>query len=334
MSKRRPELGEKRKYPFELDSLDYRLIEILESNPGMAHSEIAANLDISRPTVRSKIHNLLNKNIITIRYLSDFVALGYKTRAIILIKVKPNAIIAASKKLASFQNIHYVMLCNGSFNILTWGLFRDPADMLKFVSEDLGTIPDVTDAEAMMFVREVKLTHTFLSATQSFSPKEISPGSLDKIDVRLIRELENNSSQTMRQISRKIGLSESTVSRRVQKLMKDGIIRVATMANPLALGFRGTASMGFKISPDQINNAAEILASHRQINNVTICIGRYDIQAWGAFRELPDLFEFITDEVSQLPGLRDIETVVNMKIVKASHNYLTDDLAAEWDIVF
>lgn len=332
MDNRRLEISVNGEYPIQLDSLDYALIEALESNPGLTHSELATNLGISRPTVRSKIHSLLDRNIITTRYLSDFVALGYKTRALILVKVKPSAIKSASEKLASFQNIHYVMLCNGSFNILTWGLFRGPEDMLNFVSEDLGVIPDVMDAEAIMFVREVKLTHTFLATTQSFRPKELSHNSLDKIDVSLIRELQNDSTQTMRQISKKIGISESTASRRVQKMINGGIIRIVTMANPLALGFRGTASMGFKISPDQINNAADILASYRQVNNVTICLGRYDIQAWGVFQVLPDLFDFITDELSRLPGLRDIETVVNLKIVKASHDYLTDDLAEEWDI--
>jgi DNA-binding Lrp family transcriptional regulator len=98
-----------------------------------------------------------------------------------------------------------------------------------------------------------------------------------------------------------------------------------TLIDPLALGYEGVASIGIRCEASKVNQAADLIASHRNVQTVVICTGRYDIIAWVMFRELSDLSDFVTVELSQIPGLQYTETMTNLKIIKTSHKSVGDD---------
>jgi len=75
----------------------------------------------------------------------------------------------------------------------------------------------------------------------------------------------------------------------------------------------------------RVNEAAEAIASYRNVQSVAICTGRYDIVAWAVFRGVSELHHFITSELSRVAGLRDTETMTNLKLLKFSHRLLTND---------
>ena len=98
-----------------------------------------------------------------------------------------------------------------------------------------------------------------------------------------------------------------------------------TLTDPLALGYEGVASIGIRCEAVKVNDAAHLVASYKNVQTVAICTGRYDIVAWVFFRELSDLSDFVTLELSKIPGMQYTETVTNLKIVKTSHKSVSDD---------
>lgn len=177
----------------------------------------------------------------------------------------------------------------------------------------------------MLTLRHTKIFGPLLSDSPDASPKLTPVAALDPLDFALMKELQTDARQNSRQLAKKLGTSQSTVLRKIQALQSNGVIRIVTVANPLALGYEGVASIGMKFDPAKVNEGAQVIGAYRNVQTVAVCAGRYDIIAWVMFRELSDLSNFITLELGSIPGLQHSETMTSLKIIKASRRYLGDD---------
>lgn len=148
---------------------------------------------------------------------------------------------------------------------------------------------------------------------------------LDDLDIRLIKELEMDGRQTNTDLAKKIGTSKATARRKLRRLLDENIIRVVAVANPPALGYKTVATMGINVRPGEVDAVADRLAGYKNVHFVIISTGRYDIIAWVMFQEAEDLSNFLRKELGKIPGLTSVETMVNLKIIKASFSYLSGE---------
>ncbi len=308
-----------------IDPTDLKLIAELEANPRQPNTETASKLGLSRSTVQARLQKLYDTKIIRTVAVADPMAVGNTTCVLIGINALPGQILAVADQLASHSKIQHLMLCIGRFDIIALTLFRKRADFLNFLVNDVGTLSGVTHVETMLTLKHIKLMGPLLSDENEPQLRQIPVTNIDSLDIALIRELEIDATQNTRYLASKLGTSQSTVLRKIQKLQDDGVIRIMTLTDPLALGFEGVASIGIRCEASKVNEAADLIASHRNVQTVAICTGRYDIIAWVMFRELNDLSNFVTVELSQIPGLQYTETMTNLKIVKTSHKSVGDD---------
>jgi Lrp/AsnC family transcriptional regulator for asnA, asnC and gidA len=102
----------------------------------------------------------------------------------------------------------------------------------------------------------------------------------------------------------------------MQRLMDENIIRIGASTNPFALGYEGVATLGLKCDIGKVLEVAEAIATYKQVQYVGIYASPYDIVSWVVFRKLSDLGHFTKVELSRIPGLREVETIVNFKLVK------------------
>ena len=302
--------------PLRLDDLDLRLIKLLESDPRSTHTNLAATLGISRPTVGSMLQKLYDARVIETVCLADHVALGYTNSVLFAINAPPGNLADVADRLAAQPLIHYVALCAGPFDIVSWGVFKGRHDLLGFLTEGLGKIPGILQHE-MIMCQEVKISPAMLAESRGYRPRECR-ATLDDLDLALIGALQRSSRATAGGLAAKLGASKPTVLRRMKRLLDEGIIRFVTMVNPPALGYRWAASIGMKVAPGKNKQVVEAVAEHRTVHSVALCTGRYDVLAWVIFKEPQELMDMLTNELGQIPGINSMETVTNLKTVKAS----------------
>jgi len=308
-----------------LDKTDIRLIAELEADPRQPHTEIASKLGLSRDTVRARLERLLDRRAVRIVGLVDPISVGYTTSVVMGINVRSDRLLAVADKLASLTPVQHLILCMGRFDIIALSIFRRRADLLDFLVGNIGNLPGVLHIESMLTLRNTKIYGPLLSDGSDSSPKQPLAAALDSLDLALMKELQTDARQNSRWLARKLGTSQSTVLRKIQALQSGGVMRIVTLANPLALGYEGVASIGMKFDPAKVDEGARVIGSYRNVQTVAVCAGRYDVLAWAMFRELGDLSNFITLELGNVPGLQHLETMTSLKIVKSSHRYLGDD---------
>jgi DNA-binding Lrp family transcriptional regulator len=68
--------------------------------------------------------------------------------------------------------------------------------------------------------------------------------------------------------------------------------------------------------PGKAREVAKTVVTFKQVQYVGIYASLYDIVFWVAFRTLNDLEDFTKGELGRIPGLKEIDTIVNFKLVK------------------
>jgi DNA-binding Lrp family transcriptional regulator len=76
------------------------------------------------------------------------------------------------------------------------------------------------------------------------------------------------------------------------------------------------ALIGVKVDLEHLDAAADVIAAMPQVTSIHTTLGRYDMIATVACKNLEHLNETITRDIGRLPGIRDVETFLSTRSVK------------------
>lgn len=101
---------------------------------------------------------------------------------------------------------------------------------------------------------------------------------LDKMDRRILEEMQKNGSISNLELAEKVGLSPSPCSRRVKQLEDEGVIdRYATLLNPAKLGLKLTAMVQISMdrhTPDRFEHFEKELATYPEVMSCMLITGQ------------------------------------------------------------
>lgn len=153
-----------------IDEIDQRIIEELQQDGRRPFTKIAAEVGISEASVRQRVSNLVNTQVIQIVAVTNPVKLGYSLASMIGIRVSGERLLEAAQEISAFDEVIYLILCTGRFDILAEIVCRDNDHLLNFLTEKLYKVQGVQQAETFMYLRVCKQNDlTFLSQA-SISP--------------------------------------------------------------------------------------------------------------------------------------------------------------------
>ncbi|MFI0264241.1 Lrp/AsnC family transcriptional regulator [Streptomyces sp. NPDC017056] len=95
------------------------------------------------------------------------------------------------------------------------------------------------------------------------------PGDVQPDDVRIIRALQIAPRASFASIANALGLTEGSVNRRYRRLRADGVVRVAGMVNPGALG-QSRWLVRLRCRPGSVSAIADALAKRDDVNWVAL----------------------------------------------------------------
>jgi Lrp/AsnC family transcriptional regulator, regulator for asnA, asnC and gidA len=153
-------------------------------------------------------------------------------------------------------------------------------------------------------------------------PVPSGSGLLDEVNKAIIEELQKDGRRTYGSIAEAVGLSEAAVRQRVQKLRDAGIMQIVAVTDPLQIGFRSQAMVGIRADGDARKVAAQ-LAEIEDIDYVVMCAGSFDILVELVCEDEETLLGLLNGVVRQIPGVRDTETFMYLKLTKQSYTWGT-----------
>jgi len=146
------------------------------------------------------------------------------------------------------------------------------------------------------------------------------PIKLDAIDRRILRALQRNSNQTNAELAQQIGLSPTPCLRRVHLLEEQGVIDAyVALLNPAAVELRFTAFVRVTLERQDKTTVERFAREMEQAPEVLEChlmAGSYDYLLRVIAKDLDDYQRFQMETLTQIEGVRNVETEIPLKRIK------------------
>lgn len=139
-----------------LDDTDLNIIEALRKDGRVAFAQIAEQLGVSPGMIRQRYTRLVEQGFLKIVAVTNPLRMGYKTMAMIGIRVDGSQLLKVAEKISKLDEVIYMIISSGRFDIFAEVVCRDHGDLLRFITEKLSTIDGVRESESFMHLKIVK----------------------------------------------------------------------------------------------------------------------------------------------------------------------------------
>lgn len=143
---------------------------------------------------------------------------------------------------------------------------------------------------------------------------------LDALDLRILRQLQEDSSLTNVELARRVHLSPSPCLMRVKALESAGVItRYVALADAktLGLGLNVFVSISLKEqSREALARFESRIAEHDQVMECYLMTGDSDYLIRVAVPDIPALEKFILEQLTPIPGIEKIRSSFALKQVR------------------
>ncbi len=132
---------------------------MLQADGRRPYADIAAELGLAASTVQQRANRLIDLGLLRIRAVIDPMTMGVPVICTIAIKVDGIRLQEAAQEIALFDEVSYVVICTGPYDILIEVACRDNDDLLAFLSNKLAHVDGIRSSETFLYLRVVKNTY-------------------------------------------------------------------------------------------------------------------------------------------------------------------------------
>lgn len=144
--------------------------------------------------------------------------------------------------------------------------------------------------------------------------KDVKPPPLDDVDLALLRELVADARVSQRQLAVKLGISAPTVSERMARLERNGVVTGYTAQVDLAaIGYPQTVHLGLEgVAREQVPVLMQQLSAIEEIESVSLITGQWDLIVRLRTRDYTHFRSVLMDKVWAVPGMSSMVTMMTI----------------------
>jgi Lrp/AsnC family transcriptional regulator, regulator for asnA, asnC and gidA len=156
-----------------IDEIDQRIIDALQLDGRRPYTKLAAELGISEASVRQRVANLINNQVMQIVAITNPLKMGFSLASMISIRVSGDRLLEVAREISAFDEVIYLIICAGSQDLLAEVVCRDNDHLLSFLTEKLYKVRGVQQTETYMYLRVVKQNNWAFLSQARVSPTHI-----------------------------------------------------------------------------------------------------------------------------------------------------------------
>jgi DNA-binding Lrp family transcriptional regulator len=307
----------------DLDETDRRLCELLGADPRASNRSLAAAVGVTDETVAARLRRLRDQGVLATTVVVDWEAAGYTAQAMVRVAVagRPfrDAIVPLLEHPATLAATETSGACDGVLTVVG----RSLAEIHHYVTELLNPLPGIGSTRVEVVIGDLKVPPAILTLPiPPWDPAELPAPRLplDEIDLALVRELTFDGHESNSELARRLGVSDATVRRRIQRLEEAGLLAVVAAFDPVATGDLAAVALAFCRTAGpmeeftaEVRATPIVLAGYRSLGESTA------ILLLGAPSDT-ELQEYVSTEFRRLPGLVSSDLAITHEVlVHRSH---------------
>ncbi|MFQ6122999.1 MAG: Lrp/AsnC family transcriptional regulator [Candidatus Heimdallarchaeota archaeon] len=299
-----------------IDDVDLKILEYFTRDPRVRASELSVALGISRETLRSRIRNLINQDILRgFVTVMDFRGLGFNVTTLFLFKTNPREPWLL-EQIKILPNCDFIAGITGDFSLLSRFRIRNEKAFGKVMYE----IDSLMAKSGSRMYRVIRVVDIF---KENGSIVEKIPNRIvDERDLAILKQLvyqrcskNRYSPLSSLQLASKVNLSQPTVYKRLQRLENDRII----------LGFSvdvnwarvGSDRIGFvvqlKVDFDKISEVASFIAGFSEVSSLYRTTEEYPLLALIQVQKVADFTRFLL-KCYEIPSVEDTNSLLLLDV--------------------
>ena len=142
---------------------------------------------------------------------------------------------------------------------------------------------------------------------------------IDKIDAKIIELLQKNGRMHNKEISKRAKISEATVRNRLDRLLKEQIIKIVAVADPFKIGFGLVGNLRIKVDVKMVEHVGNELRKLDEVWYVGQITGDSDFDVEFIVESLDCLNELLVHKISSIEGI--ISTKSHLVLQHFKHSY-------------
>lgn len=144
----------------EVDDTSRAIIEQLQEDGRRPYATIGKAVGLSEAAVRQRVQKLVDSGVMQIVAVTDPMQIGFARQAMIAISVNGD-VESVAEKLAGIDEVDYIVVTAGSFDIFVEVVVEDDAHLLTLVNSRIRAIDGVTRTETFLYLKLVKQTYNW-----------------------------------------------------------------------------------------------------------------------------------------------------------------------------
>jgi len=159
-----PDRAEAVRTPRGLDAVDRSLISLLQEDGRTSFTTLAKAVGLSEGAVRQRVQRLLRDGTMQIVAVTDPLDVDLARQAMVGIRVNGDLHVVAAE-LAQLPDVHYIVLCAGSFDLLVEVICRDDEHLLQLLNDSIRRIEGIASTETFVYLKLAKQTYAWGNIT-------------------------------------------------------------------------------------------------------------------------------------------------------------------------
>ena len=139
-----------------LDEIDRAVIAAMQKDGRASFAQIAEQMGVSAGMIRLRYNRLVEQGYLRVVAITNPLRMGYKSMAMIGLRVDGAKLLEAAEKISKLDEVIYLVVTSGRFDIFAEVVCRDHDHLLEFISAKLSTVEGVRDTESFMHLKIAK----------------------------------------------------------------------------------------------------------------------------------------------------------------------------------
>lgn len=291
------------------DEVDKDIIAALRENPRISNKGISSQLEIAESTVAQRIRTMAERGVMKVIAQKHVFSDGYTMMCFLLINTSQRTVQEVCADIAEFADVSSAAQVLGNPDIFVTLRAKSISDAHKLAGR-IGKIDGVDTIEICPAI------HVHKYESNLGTVLEAQPD-LDEGEGSIFGPLSQDGRQSNREISRQLGIAESTVRQRLNKMLRGGDIQFEVVCNPAALRLETAAIARITTLARYTDEVIKKLQELDSISFLVEVTGKANIFALATSTDPQTLGDLCDNQILSIPGVRSVH--VHLLVSTAKH---------------
>ncbi|MET7640768.1 Lrp/AsnC family transcriptional regulator [Streptomyces sp. NPDC005438] len=318
-----------------VDELDRRVIAALQLNGRAPWSAVARWVGASETTAQRRYRSLCERGLLRVVGTMELDRTGEGSSMLVRVQALPGRGLDLAAKLAASPDVRFLAVVTGSADLIVDFVARDNDEMMRMLFTDLPGAELITSTEAVAVIRAFtsaavwdtgllppeaarELRPASLTSSCERDDWDRAPQALTGLEQDVAAALKDDGRLQVSVLARRLGHTESSVARAMDRLISRGVLQFRTLVEPRLLGYEAEFMVWLSIEPDRLDSAGRQLARHPGTKFLGAATGRFNLAGHMVLPRRADLFRYTSDVIGALPGLIAYDVTLHLATLKYS----------------